>query len=74
MQVSSAFVQSKVPDRVHLHESLLRNQLFAPRLKDAIMRIEFMRGCIGYEIFWLPMIQDIRLLNCADVPSKDEIA
>ena len=33
-----------------------------------------MKGLIGYQSFWLPFAQDIRLLNCPDPPSKEEIA
>ena len=74
MQVSSAYVQSKIPDRHHLHGSLLRNQLFVPRLKDSIMTIAFMKGVVGYQVYWVPMCSDIRLRNCADVPKKEDIA
>ena len=74
MQVSSAEVQSKVPDRAHLYSSLLRNQLFVPKLKDSIMTVAFMRGLIGYEVYWAPLCSDIRIRNCADIPSKQEIA
>ena len=74
MQVSTAFVQSKIPDRMHLHSSLLRNQLFVPKLKDNMMTVAFMKGVVGYETYWVPMCADIRLRNCADPPKKEDIA
>ena len=73
-QVSSSFVQSKIPDKGHLHSSLLRNQLFMPKLKESICTIPWMRGIINFEEYWVPFCTNVRILNCADPPSKQEIA
>ena len=73
-QVSSALVQSRAPDKVHLHNSLLRNQLLMPKLKDSISTIPYLRGLIGFEVYWTAFCVDVRVLNCPDPPSKQEIA
>ena len=73
-QVSSTFAASVVPDRQALYGSLLRNQLFVPKLKDQIMTVAFMKGLVGYVQFWVPHCSGIKLLNCADPPTKQEIA
>ena len=33
-----------------------------------------MKGVIGYEMYWLPKIQDIKLLNCVEEPPRNELA
>ena len=38
------------------------------------MTLNFMKGVVGYQTFWLPLCADICLLNCADPPSNKEIA
>ena len=38
------------------------------------MSVTFMKGCIGNRTYWLPKIQDIRLLNCIDPPSRVDLA
>ena len=38
------------------------------------MTQQFMKGVVGYEHFWLPKIQDIKLLNCVDGPPRHELA
>ena len=73
-QVSATFVNSVIVDRRTLHGSIVRNQLFVPRIQDKIMTVEFMMGSIGFKKFWLPYIHEIRLLNCADPPSKQVVA
>ena len=73
-QVSSAYVQSVVPDRHHFYSSLLRNQLYCPKITEKIMTTKFMKGIIGYEVYWVPFCANIRILNCADPPTKNEIA
>ena len=71
----SAFqVKTVVNDKQTLYESILRNQLYAPKLKEMIMTQQFMKGVKGYEQFWLPKIQDIKLLNCVDGPPRHELA
>ena len=38
------------------------------------MTISFMKGIVGYETYWVPVCSDVRILNCADPPTKNEIA
>ena len=38
------------------------------------MTTAFMKGCIGYETYWLPKCQEIRLLNCVDPPNRSMLA
>ena len=38
------------------------------------MTVSYMKGLIGYEKYWLPMCEDIRVRNCVDPPPKHEIA
>ena len=45
-----------------------------PKLKEQICTIPFMSGLIGFEVYWAPFCVDIKVLNCADPPSKQEIA
>ena len=63
-----------VHDKDTLYDSLRRNQLFCPKLKEAIMTNTFMRGCIGYRTYWLPKANEIRLYNCVDPPSRADLA
>lgn len=73
-RVSHAFASSVICDRRSLYEGLVRNQLYCPSLKDSIMTIDFMKGAIGHQKYWLPRTAEIKLLNCCDPPSKQEIA
>ena len=73
-QVSAAYVDSVICNRVSMHEGLLRNQLFTPKLKDTIMTAEFMKGIIGFRRFWLPSCDNIRLRNCVHIPPRQELA
>ena len=61
-------------DKHSLHESLRWNQLYVPKLKEGLMTVQFMKGCIGYRYYWLPKTEDIRLRNCVDPPSRGELA
>lgn len=74
IRVSAAYVDTVICDRVSLHESLRRNGLFCPKLKEAMMTADFMKGVIGYKRFWLPNISDIRLKNCITPPNKKELS
>ena len=72
--LTQAEVSAVVNDRESLFESMRRNQLFTPEKKEAIMTTAFMKGCIGYETFWLPKCQEIRILNCVDPPNRATLA
>ena len=63
-----------VNDKHSLHESLRRNQLFCPKLKEGLMTVQFMKGCIGYRYYWLPKTEDIRIRNCVDPPPRGDLA
>lgn len=73
-KLSSAQVKTVVNDKDTLYASIKRNQLFPPKQKEAIMTNQFMKGVIGYQMYWLPKITDIKLLNCADPPPRQELA
>ena len=73
-KLSTAQVRTVVNDRHTMYFSIKRNQLFPPKESEAIMTHQFMKGLIGYELYWLPKIQDIRLLNCVDPPPRHELA
>ena len=38
------------------------------------MTVQFMKGCVGNNYFWLPKCSEIKLLNCVDCPSRLELA
>ena len=63
-----------VNDRQTLFDSLRRNQMYCPKMKECIMTCRFMQGCIGYKLYWLPKCVDIKFLNCVDPPSRIELA
>lgn len=67
------YVSTVVNDRASLYSAVRRNQFFAPRLKDGMTTIQFMKG-LQAGVYWLPRCQEIRLLNCADEPGKLAIA
>lgn len=73
-QVSAAYVDSVICNRVSMHEGLMRNQFYCPKLKDNIMTGDFMKGIIGYQRYWLPQTADIRIRNCVTPPSRNELA
>ena len=72
LSVSRTYIQSVVPDRIALYTALVRNQYFVPLSKDNLMSVEFMRGIVD-NTFWMPKACEIRLMNCADPPSKHEL-
>ena len=61
-------------DKQSLYESLLRNQIYSPKLKEQIMTIIFMKGCIGYNKYWLPKCSELRIINCVDPPTRSVLA
>ena len=73
-RVSAAYVDSVICNKTTMHEGLLRNQFFCPKLKDTIMTAEFMKGVVGFRRFWLPNAADIRLRNCVQPPCKIELS
>ena len=72
--ISAQQVAVVVNDKQSLHESLRRNQLYCPKLKETIMTVQFMKGCIGNRYYWLPKTEDIRIRNCVDPPPRGELA
>ena len=62
-----------IPDAPALHKALLRNQLFVPPLKDAMCTKDFLVGILEKR-YWVPLTSDIQVRNCADVPSKKDMA
>ena len=72
--MTQAEVSAVVNDKESLFESLRRNQLFTPERKESIMTTAFMKGCIGYEMYWLPKCEEIRILNCVDPPNRAVLA
>lgn len=73
-RVSAAYVDSVICNKQTMHEGLLRNQFFCPKLKDNIMTAEFMKGVVGFRKYWLPNASDIRLRNCVQPPCRFELA
>ena len=72
--MTQAEVSAVVSDKESLFESLRRNQLFTPESKESIMTTAFMKGYIGYEMYWLPKCEEIRILNCVDPPNRAVLA
>ena len=44
--ISAQQVAVVVNDKQSLHDSLRRNQLYCPKLKEGLMTVQFMKGCI----------------------------
>ena len=44
------------------------------KLKESIMTTQFMKGCIGEQMFWLPKCSDIKIRNCVDPPNRAVLA
>lgn len=72
--ISAQQVAVVVNDKQTLYDSLRRNQLYCPKLKEGIMTVQFMKGCIGCRYYWLPKTEEIRLRNCVDAPPRAELA
>ena len=70
--VTAAFVFSVCPDKQSLYEAVLRNQYWLPPAKDSLMSTEFMRGVVDQH-YWLPKTSEMKVLNCADMPTKYEL-
>ena len=71
--VSATYIATVVNDKETLHEAIRRNQFYTPGIKESMMTIEFMKN-VSEGTEWLPKCSEIRLLNCVEPPSKQQIA
>ena len=70
--VDVTFAQSVIPNKKALYDSMLRNQLWVPPEKDALLTVGFLKG-ITEGTFWMPKCEEIKFRHCADAPSKQEL-
>ena len=42
----ASYVAAVIPDKDALYESMLRNQLWVPSIKDPLMTLSFMKGVV----------------------------
>ena len=67
------FAMRVIPDRPALHKAIMRNQFHIPPLKDAICTKDFMVGVLEKRT-WIPRTSELQVRNCADMPTKKELA
>ena len=67
------FALQYIPDTPALHKAILRNQFLIPPLKDAICTKDFLVGVLEKK-YWVPLTAEVQVRNCAEVPSKKELA
>ena len=71
--VPADYAMQFIPDTPALYKAILRNQLLVPPLKDAICTKDFLIGLLEKR-YWCPLTQEVSIRNCADMPSKKELA
>lgn len=72
--ISAGEANFTVPDKKHLHSTLVRNTWMVPPLKDRIMTNRFMTGIMRRHYFCIKQDEVRHIRQCADKPPRDELA
>ena len=71
-EVNLQKAQTLVPNKKAFYKAMIRNQYFVPQYKSSLCCVKWMQR-VRTGKYHCPKVQDLRPMNCADPPLKEEI-